>query len=209
MPNGPSREPLASDVALAPSPGPGRSLPPLVAWLLAHRHALALVAGLVLIAFFLVVHVDEDSVTRYGYVGVFLTTLVATGGLVLPVPYLVTVAAAGMVLNPLVVGLVAGFASALGEVTGYMVGYAGVPIVRRGRWHAATERWVRRYGFWAILALAAVPNPLFDLAGIAAGTLEMPLREFWLACFVGKTVRLAGIAWLASLAPGVLAPWLR
>ncbi|MBI4505157.1 MAG: VTT domain-containing protein [Chloroflexi bacterium] len=186
-----------------------RPLPPLVAWVLGHRHLLALAGGVTLLGLFALLPLDPEAFKRYGYVGVFVTTLIATGGLVLPMPYLLVVAAAGTVLNPLAVGLVAGLASAMGELTGYLVGFAGVPLIGRGRWYAAIERWVKRRGFWAILALSIVPNPLFDAAGIAAGTLAMPLREFWIACFCGKTLRLVAIAWLASLAPGVLERWLR
>lgn len=185
-----------------------RPLPPFAAWLLAHRHVVALAAGVGLIVLFLLLPADEDSIVRYGYGGVFLTTLIATGSLVLPVPYLLVVAVAGTLLNPLLVGVVAGLASSLGELTGYLIGYAGLPLVRRGRGHERLERWVRQWGFSAVFILAVVPNPLFDVAGITAGTLGMPVRAFWLACFAGKTIRLAGIAWLASRAPGILAPWL-
>lgn len=188
---------------------PRRRVPRLVDWLLTHSHLLALAAGLTLVWFFGALVWDPEAVQRYGYLGIFVTTLIATGGIVLPVPYLLAVAAAGMVLNPLLVGLVAGLASALGELTGYLVGFAGLPIVRRSRWRASIERWVERRGFWAIFMLSVAPNPLFDAAGIAAGSLGMGIWSFLLACFLGKTLRLTFIAWLASRAPALLGPWLR
>lgn len=191
------------------APAPGGQMPRAVVWALGHPHLLALVAALTLIWLFAAVLWDPEAARRYGYLGVFVTTLIATGAMVLPVPYLLAVAAAGTVLNPLLVGLVAGLASALGELTGYMVGFAGLPALRRGSWHASAERWVKRRGFWAVLLLSAAPNPLFDATGIAAGSLGMPVFSFWLACFLGKTARLTVIAWLASQAPAVLGPWLR
>lgn len=200
---------LATVMAADRPPVVRRALLPLLRWLVRQRHPLALVAGFALVGFFALLPIDPAAFQRYGYAGVFVTTLIATGGLVLPVPYLLVVAVAGTVLNPLAVGLVAGLASATGELTGYLIGFAGAPLISRGRWHTTADHWVKRCGFWAVFALAVVPNPLFDAAGVAAGTLGMPLRNFWLACFFGKTLRLVAIAWLASLAPGVLERWLR
>jgi uncharacterized membrane protein YdjX (TVP38/TMEM64 family) len=54
--------------------------------------------------------------------------------------------------------------------------------------------WTRRYGLWVILVLSIVPNPLFDLAGIAAGALRVPVRHFLLVCWVGKTVKTTAFA---------------
>ena len=43
---------------------------------------------------------------------------------------------------------------------------------------------------WIILALAVIPNPLFDLAGVAAGVLRIPLWKFLLVCAIGKIVKM-------------------
>ena len=52
-----------------------------------------------------------------------------------------------------------------------------------------------------IFVAAAIPNPFFDAVGIVAGATRMPLGWFWIACFLGKTIRfwliaLAGDSWL-------------
>jgi uncharacterized membrane protein YdjX (TVP38/TMEM64 family) len=44
----------------------------------------------------------------------------------------------------------------------------------------------RRLSYLAIIILAFVPNPFFDLAGIAAGTLRIPLSGFLFFCALGK-----------------------
>jgi uncharacterized membrane protein YdjX (TVP38/TMEM64 family) len=49
------------------------------------------------------------------------------------------------------------------------------------------ERWMKRRGSIVIFVLAFVPNPLFDLAGAAAGALRYPIWKFLLVCFLGKT----------------------
>src|SRR4051812_40300985 len=80
-------------------------------------------------ALFLFVPIDWEQVGNWGYLGVFLVTFVATASFILPIPYLLIVARAGMFLNPLMVTLVAGLAGALGELTGYIIGASGRDLI--------------------------------------------------------------------------------
>src|SRR5437016_5601265 len=50
---------------------------------------------------FLFFPIDWDSIGNWGYLGVFLVTFIATASFILPIPYLLIVARAGMFLNPL------------------------------------------------------------------------------------------------------------
>ena len=54
--------------------------------------------------------------------------------------------------------------------------------------------WTQRYGLWVIFVLSVIPNPLFDLAGIAAGALRIPVFWFLLVCWAGKTVKTTVVA---------------
>ncbi len=47
---------------------------------------------------------------------------------------------------------------------------------------------LQRYGFWAIVVCASVPNPLFDLAGLTCGHFLIPFWTFFGATFIGKAV---------------------
>ena len=47
---------------------------------------------------------------------------------------------------------------------------------------------MEKYGFWAILACASIPNPLFDLAGIVSGHFRIPFKTFFSATFIGKAI---------------------
>src|SRR5919202_7069269 len=62
---------------------------------------------------------------RYGYIGVFLVTLLANASVFIPVPYPGMVAKLATELNPCGVALVAATGSALGETTAFFVGRAG------------------------------------------------------------------------------------
>ena len=135
--------------------------------------ALAAMSGL-----FLFFPIDWEKVGNWGYLGVFLVTFVATASFILPIPYLLIVARAGMFLDPLVVTLVAGLAGALGELTGYIIGASGRDLIARGKWYDKANHWMVTYGFWCVAFFAFVPNPAFDAIGFAAGVLRYPLWKF-------------------------------
>jgi len=165
--------------------------------------ALGLLAVLLVSVALLFVPIDYKALGNYGYLGVFLVTLLATAAIVLPVPYLALIVVAGSFLNPYAVALVAGVAAALGELTGYLVGYTGRSLVPQNRWYQLLERSVRRFGGPVIFVAAVVPNPFFDAVGIVAGATRLPVWLFLLACFLGKTIR---FVLLALLGGSVLPP---
>jgi membrane protein YqaA with SNARE-associated domain len=130
----------------------------------------------------------------YGYLGVFVVTLLTTGALVLPVPYLFIIGKAGTFLDPVGVALIAGLAAALGELTGYLLGFGGRELLESSRWHRAAEHWMRRHGFVTVTVFSFVPNPVFDAVGIAAGVLRYAVWKFTLACFLGKAAKFLLVA---------------
>lgn len=50
------------------------------------------------------------------------------------------------------------------------------------------ERIVLRMGFLGILLCASVPNPFFDLAGVACGHFLVPFWKFFIATMIGKAI---------------------
>ena len=160
------------------------------------RPALALLGVLALSLALIFVPIDYKALGNYGYLGVFVVTLLATGALVLPVPYLALIVVAGTFLNPVLVALVAGVAAALGEMTGYLVGYTGRTLIPHNRWYDLVERGVTRFGGPVIFIAAAVPNPFFDAVGIVAGATRLPVWFFLVVCFLGKAIRF----WLLAVA---------
>jgi len=125
----------------------------------------------------------------WGYPGIFVVSFVGNATVILPAPSLALVFAMGGILNPLLVGLVAGPAEALGELTGYLAGYGGRTIIENRRLYERLKTWMQRNGALTIFVLSAIPNPFFDLAGIAAGVLHYPLPRFLLFCWLGKSLK--------------------
>jgi membrane protein DedA with SNARE-associated domain len=133
-----------------------------------------------------------DKLERFklwGYPGIFVISFLGNATVILPAPSLALVFAMGGVLNPLLVGLVAGPAEALGELTGYLAGYGGQAVVENRQLYDRMRAWMERNGALTVFILSVVPNPFFDLAGIAAGVLRYPLPRFLLFCWLGKTIK--------------------
>jgi membrane protein YqaA with SNARE-associated domain len=127
---------------------------------------------------------------NYGYLGAFLVSLVSSATVILPLPGIVVLFALGAALNPVLVGLTGATGGIIGEMTGFMAGYGGREMVQgRGRAYARAENWMRRWGGWAVFAFAAVPLPVFDVAGVVAGVLGYPIWKFLLIGWVGKSIK--------------------
>jgi len=100
------------------------------------------------------------------------------------------------------VALIAGAAEPLGELTGYLAGYGGSAVIEDSERFERVKPWIERRGFLTVFVLSAIPNPLFDLAGIAAGMVRFPVTKFLIACWLGKTLKALVIAYLGKLSIG-------
>lgn len=153
------------------------------------------------------IYVFRDSfrhLASLGYIGIFLLSILANATIILPAPGVAFVFGMGAVFNPFFVALAAGAGAAIGELSGYIAGYSGQTIIQRSRYEQQLEGWMRKNGGWTIMIFAFIPNPLFDVAGMIAGMLKMPLWKFLLFCWIGKTVKMFLFAYAGSLS----IPWL-
>jgi uncharacterized membrane protein YdjX (TVP38/TMEM64 family) len=167
---------------------------------------LALLAVIGITVFIFSIRDKVDQFKEYGYLGVFLVALLANATVLLPAPGIAIIYAMGAVFNPFGVGLAAGTGGAIGELSGYLAGFSGQAVIERTDVYNRIHPWVDKYGGWAIMILSAIPNPFFDVAGIAAGIAKMRLRTFLLSTWVGQLIKmtlfaLAGrysIEWLTN-----------
>jgi membrane protein YqaA with SNARE-associated domain len=143
----------------------------------------------------------RDQLARfgaYGYPGLFLINLFASATLFLPVPGLALAFAAGSSLQPVLVGLATGSGSALGEITGYLAGFSGHGVIENQARYRQVQGWMQRYGLVVIFVLSLVPNPLFDMAGIIAGAMRIPLWKFLGVCLLGKVIKATVFAYAGA-----------
>lgn len=143
-------------------------------------------------------NLDWDTIKPYGYVGLFVVTLISDATVLIPFPGLVVVFIAGGFLNPILIGLTSGLGSALGEMTGYLAGYGGRAVIENRAAYTKLEGWMKRNGTLTIFFLSAIPNPLFDMAGMMAGALRYPLWKFVLVCWAGKAIKFMLIAFAGT-----------
>ena len=134
----------------------------------------------------------------YGYPGIFLLSFMAYATVLLPAPGVAVVFTMGSIFNPLGVALAAGTGAALGELTGYLAGFSGQAVIERVEIYDRLTGWMRRNGSLTVLVLAAVPNPFFDLAGVAAGSLKMHVLRFLIWCWIGEVIKMAIFAFAGA-----------
>jgi len=123
------------------------------------------------------------------YAIVFIITLVAHLALIAPVPIAVPIMiTVAQTYNPFLTALVAALGGSIGEISTYFAGYAGRRIFGANKIAGLkrVERWIERWGAWAIAFLAFQPIIPLDIGGIVAGTVRMPLKKFVPALFIGK-----------------------
>ena len=133
-----------------------------------------------------------------GFAGVLAVNVIGSASVIVPVPGLAVVcgASAGDVgLNPVLLGLAGGFGSTVGEMSGYLAGYGGNTLIQRSKHYERFRQLVIRNGGMALFVLSVIPNPLFDIAGIAAGSLGYPLKRFLLYVLAGKVIKFVVVAY--------------
>jgi membrane protein YqaA with SNARE-associated domain len=143
----------------------------------------------------------------YGYLGAFIISIVLNATIILPVSNMAIMMAIGATMPaPAIVGLVGGLGAAIGELTGYVAGRSGRRLVARSQIYSRVEGWVQRWGWLTIFVLSIVPF-VFDLVGIAAGALRLPLWKFFLPCWLGRTILYVAMVSAAAYGLRTLVPW--
>ncbi len=155
-----------------------------------------LMVALNVAAFYLIPDDLVAQLGEYGYLGIFLVSLIGNATVVVPVPYPGLVARlATRLAIPGVVGAGA-LGSVLGESVAFFVGRSGRGAVADTRFY----RWVQQQmqqpwrAFLALVVLSAPPNPVFDVAGLTAGAMGVPFPIFFFAVLLGRGIRFLVIA---------------
>lgn len=133
-----------------------------------------------------------------GYPGIFVTALISSASVLVPGPGLAVVFTMGGILHPLGVALAAGSGAAVGEVSAYLAGISGRAVIERMDIYRRIKPQILKYGPLAIFVLGVIPNPTFDLAGIAAGALKMTFWKFFLAVWAAQVIKMTFIAFAGS-----------
>lgn len=147
----------------------------------------------------------KSFIHTFTYPAVFTLSLLGATSLFIPIPVVYTIIffAKELGLNPWLIGLTAGMGSALGELTGYLVGLGSKELFKqkvgyKSKFFESTHKLLThlfsRYGM-VLIAFAAL-FPFFDAIGILAGMQRYDLRKFLLATAVGKCSKCLLVAYL-------------
>ncbi|HEX8684364.1 MAG TPA: VTT domain-containing protein, partial [Ardenticatenaceae bacterium] len=117
---------------------------------------------------------------------------------VFPAPTLLTAYAGGSLYDPVLVGIVASAGATLGELTGYLAGASGRTVLEDHALYQRIKGLMERRGWLTLFVLAAIPNPLFDVAGFMAGALRLPVVKFLAVTWMGKLLKFWLVAFLGA-----------
>jgi len=153
------------------------------------------------------------GLSSLGYPGIFFASLLGSASVIFPMPTFIIIFTSGAIFNPLLVGIIAGIGSAIGELVSYGIGFGGRKLlgkrirIKERKWLSRGKKWLRSYGgFFLVFVFAATPLP-DDVIGIICGSIRYDIKKFFVACMLGKVLLsliLAyggyyGLNWILSL----------
>ena len=156
---------------------------------------LALLAALLAVVLVVLVRDSLPSAESAGYPAIFILSFMSSASVLVPLPGIAAVCVGGTVLVPLLVGIISGVGEALGETTGYLAGYSGRAIVEHDRRYQRIQPWMQRRGWLLLFLFSSIPNPLFDVVGLAAGVARIPLWQFYGSVAAGKILKSTVVAY--------------
>lgn len=140
-----------------------------------------------------------------GYQGALLVSFIGNATILFPFPYVgVPFILGGLrdstidtfIFDPWLVGLVSGVGAALGEMTGYLLGFAGGSLIREEQ-KTGFRNFALQYPRLTpviLWFLAATPIP-DDMLVVPLGAAKYPWWKVFFPQLIGKSMFLASIAW--------------
>lgn len=144
----------------------------------------------------------------YRYLGVFAISLIGTASIIIPIPYTLLIFSLSTTSNewdPILLTIAGGAGSAIGEMSGYALGYFGRKIVSQERQRKMTYlvKIFDRYGPLAIFVFALTPLP-DDLLYIPLGILRYKFYKAFIPTLIGKLLMIFIIAYFGRTAGEVI-----
>jgi membrane protein YqaA with SNARE-associated domain len=126
---------------------------------------------------------------QYGYLGIFLISLIGAMSIFVPIPYTIVIFILGGLpsFDPLLIAVAAGIGSAIGEFSGYFLGVGGRKVIGdkyRKKMDFITKLF-KKYGSLVIFIFALTPLP-DDLLFIPLGVMRYSLLRAFVPALLGK-----------------------
>ena len=154
------------------------------------------------------------SLQGNGYWGLFVISVFAGSPIPIPTPSMILTFTLGSILNPLLVGFVAGFGNGLGCALIFWTGRGGHHIfknlVSTQSSQSAPRSWIGRFWqkisrvpefiknkvLWAVFLLSVYPNPILLPLILGMGATRYRFWKFFLVVWAGKTLQSMVLSYL-------------
>jgi membrane protein YqaA with SNARE-associated domain len=146
-----------------------------------------------------------QQLTQFGYFGIFLLSLIGASSIIIPIPYTIIIFLIAKQYNPILLAIAGGTGAALGEFTGYALGFYGQKIISQER-RRKMEFMVKlfgRYGPLAIFIFALTPLP-DDLLFIPLGILQYKPIKAFIPAILGKMLMIYLLAYFGRIGADVI-----
>lgn len=150
---------------------------------------------------------------QYGYLGIFLISLLGATAIFIPIPYTVVIFILGglqdnvgnWVFEPLWIAVAAGVGAAIGEFSGYLIGFGGRKVIgdRYKKKMDFLTKLFKKFGPIAIFIFALTPLP-DDLLFIPLGIMRYGLIQAFIPALLGKFFSNLIIAYSGRLSLGIV-----
>ena len=169
------------------------------------------IAVTIALSFFILQHRTYiEQISQWGYVGLFIISVLTNGTFILPGLGIIITFTMGGVLDPAIVGAVAGIGEAVGAIGAYFTGYAGRGLFRDSNngFYLRLTNIVERHGSKAIFFVSAALSPIFYPFAVCLGMIRFGWVRFFLATWAGRTVKSMVLAYLGYLGLKAVLRWL-
>jgi len=144
---------------------------------------------------------------QYGYLGIFLVSLLGSASIFFPIPYTVVLFTVGSLekFNPILIAFASGLGSTVGEFSGYLLGLGGRKVIsEKGKRNVEfLLKIFGRYGALAIFTFALTPLP-DDLLFIPLGVMRYGFIRAFIPAFLGKLCMSLIIVYSARFTIGII-----
>jgi membrane protein YqaA with SNARE-associated domain len=133
---------------------------------------------------------SNSFVYSWGYLGLFLFSLVESASIFLPFAGLPLIFTFGSILNPFLVALAYSTGATLGSFTSYMIGAGGKELIEKkyGRGIDKVRKSFDEKGALWILIVMLVPMLPDNLMCAFLGMIRYDLKKYFMFVFIGKFI---------------------
>jgi len=149
----------------------------------------------------------QNFAVQYGYLGIFLISFLGATSVFIPIPYTVVIFTLGGLqsFDPLWIAVAAGAGAAIGEFSGYLIGFGGRRVIgeKYKKKMDFLTKLFKKFGPIVIFIFALTPLP-DDLLFIPLGIMRYGLLQAFIPALLGKFVSNLIIAYSGRLALTVI-----